>query len=126
MAILLNLVKIWQTVQKCIVTRRNHAIDDQNNGRWVSANQPMIEHRPHVIQLYLDQWPQYALFTVRGIPTQNEARWARIMAPCCVSLACVCDLHSSSSKDMSFHRFPVDQVAGIEWIFKSRRGIPLL
>ena len=33
-----------------------HAIDDQNNGRWVSANQPMIEHRPHAIQLYLDQW----------------------------------------------------------------------
>ena len=32
-----------------------HAIDDQNNGRWVSANQPMIEHRPHAIQLYLDQ-----------------------------------------------------------------------
>ena len=35
-----------------------HAIDDQNNGRWVSANQPMIEHRPHAIQLYLDQWVQ--------------------------------------------------------------------
>ena len=33
-----------------------HAIDDQNNGRWVSANQPMVEHRPHAIQLYLDQW----------------------------------------------------------------------
>ena len=42
---------------------------------------------------------------------------------CCVSLACVCDLHYSSSKDISFHRFPVDQVAGREWIFKSRRGI---
>ena len=27
-----------------------HAIDDQNNGRWVSANQPMVEHRPHAIQ----------------------------------------------------------------------------
>ena len=37
-----------------------HAIDDQNNGRWVSANQPMIEHRPHAIQLYLDQWAQLA------------------------------------------------------------------
>ena len=33
-----------------------HAIDDQHNGRWVSANQPMVEHRPHAIQLYLDQW----------------------------------------------------------------------
>ena len=42
---------------------------------------------------------------------------------CCVSLACVCDLHYSSSKDISFHRFPMDQVAGREWIFKSRRGI---
>ena len=80
-----------------------------------------------------------SLFTVRGglrsihgqrnphpkrgeVGTDNGAMALR----CCVALACVCDLHSSSSKDMSFHRFPVDQVAGIEWIFKSRRGIPLL
>ena len=42
---------------------------------------------------------------------------------CCVSLACVCDLHYWSSTDISFHRFPMDQVEGREWIFKSRRGI---
>ena len=33
-----------------------HAIDDQNNGRRVSAKQTMIEHTPHAIQLYyIDQ-----------------------------------------------------------------------
>ena len=48
-----------------------HAIDDQNNGRWVSANQPMVEHRPHAIQLYLDQWihhiRRYDVITPYGV-----------------------------------------------------------
>ena len=59
------------------------------------------------------------------IPIENEACTdnGAMALRCCVSLACVCDLHYSSSKDISFHRFPVDQVAGREWIFKSRRGI---
>ena len=51
----------------------------------------------------------YALFTVRGIPTQNEARWANdaMALRCCVSLtlACVCDLHFSSSRHV-FSSFP--------------------
>ena len=48
-----------------------HAIDDQNNGRWVSANQPMVEHRPHAIQLYLDQWtplgPDFSHFPFKAV-----------------------------------------------------------
>ena len=43
------------TRMRCTRSCTAHAIDDQNNGRWVSANQPMVEHRPHAIQLYLDQ-----------------------------------------------------------------------
>ena len=44
---------------------------------------------------------------------------------CCVPL-CPCELRYSSSKDISFHRFPGDKVAGRECIFKSRRDMPLL
>ena len=39
---------------------------------------------------------------------------------CCVPL-CPCELRYSSSKDISFRRFPGDKVAGRECIFKSRR-----
>ena len=48
-----------------------HAIDDQNNGRWVSANLPMIEHRPHAIQLYLDQWPRYGTLKIHVSHFEN-------------------------------------------------------
>ena len=43
----------------------------------------------------------------------------------CVPL-CLCELRYSSSKDISFHRFPGDKVAGKECIFKIRRDMPLL
>ena len=42
---------------------------------------------------------------------------------CCVPL-CPCELRYLSSKDISFHRFPGDKVAGRERIFKSRRDMP--
>ena len=51
----------------------------------------------HVIHIclvfYYFTYTQYALFTVRGIPTQNEARWACIndaMALRCFCVAGVC------------------------------------
>ena len=60
-----------------------HAIDDQNNGRWVSANQPMIEHRPHAIQLYLDQC-EYPVSsensaTIYDGRIRQDAKWSYII-----------------------------------------------
>ena len=58
-----------------------HAIDDQNNGRWVSANQPMIEHRPHAIQLYLDQWSEQILRNTEGNLHRRRASRNNIPTP---------------------------------------------
>ena len=55
----------------------------------------------------------------RGLAGKGNGCFAEF---CC----CPCDLRYSSNKDISFHRFPGDNVAGRECIFKSRRDMPLL
>ena len=59
----------------------------------------------------------------RGLAGMGNGCFAEFC--CCVPL-CPCELRYSSSKDISFHRFPGDKVAGRECIFKSRRDMPLL
>ena len=59
----------------------------------------------------------------RGLAGMGNGCFAEFC--CCVPL-CPCELRYSSSKDISFHRFPADKVAGRECIFKSRRDMPLL
>ena len=59
----------------------------------------------------------------RGLAGMGKGFFAQFC--CCVPL-CPCELRYSSSKDISFHRFPEDKVAGRECIFKSRRDMPLL
>ena len=59
----------------------------------------------------------------RGLAGMGNGCFAELC--CCVPL-CPCELRYSSSKDISFHRFPGDKVAGRECIFKSRRDMPLL
>ena len=57
----------------------------------------------------------------RGLAGMGNGCFAEFC--CCVPL-CPCVLRYSSSKDISFHRFPGDKVAGRECIFKSRRDMP--
>ena len=59
----------------------------------------------------------------RGLAGMGNGCFAEFC--CCVPL-CPCELRYSSSKDIPFHRFPGDKVAGRECIFKSRRDMPLL
>ena len=59
----------------------------------------------------------------RGLAGMGNGCFAEL---CCYVPLCPCELRYSSSKDISFHRFPGDKVAGRECIFKSRRDMPLL
>ena len=59
----------------------------------------------------------------RGLAGMGNGCFAEFC--CCVPL-CPCELRYSSSKEISFHRFPEDKVAGRECRFKSRRDMPLL
>ena len=71
--------------------------------------------------------PSLAIDSIHGQRNPHRERGLAgfVEFRCCVPL-CACDLRYSSSKDISFHRFPGDKVAGRECIFKSRRDMPLL
>ena len=88
--------------------------------RWVCASQTW---RPAPLMTIDSIHGQRNPHRERGLVGMANGCFAEFC--CCVPL-CPCDLRYSSSKDIYFHRFPGDTVAGRECIFKSRRDMPLL
>ena len=116
--VLLNLLRQWQSPKRQLpammrkslfwfgTVLSSHCADDltrewHNDGLYVTIDSIHCQRNPH---------------RERGLAGMGNGCFAEFC--CCVPL-CPCELRYSSSKDISFHRFPGDKVAGRECIFKA-------
>ena len=100
-------------------TIRHRVLTNQRDRSYVYAVVSLAAGGPFIDSIHGQRNPHRE----RGLAGMGNGCFAEFC--CCVPL-CPCELRYSSSKDISFHRFPGDKVAGRECIFKSRRDMPLL